>query len=48
MKFTSRPLIVLALLISFGNAALAGNTADFGILRVSPATSTVSAQAFGQ
>ena len=37
MNFKSRSLLVLALILSF-SAALAGGTADYGILGTTPAT----------
>ncbi len=37
MNFTSRSLLVLTLILSF-SAALAGGTADYGVMGVSPAT----------
>ena len=48
MNFTSRPLIVLALLISFGSAALAGGTADYGVLSVSPTTTATPTPVAGK
>lgn len=37
MNFISRPLIALTLILSF-SAALAGGTADYGVMGISPAT----------
>ena len=42
MKFTSRSLLVLTLILSF-SAALAGGTADYGLMGVSSATISISA-----
>ena len=42
MNFKARSLLVLTLILSF-SAALAGNTADPGLLGVSSATISISA-----